>query len=185
MDFMLVNGCIAWNMSSTLKGDFSTTLDNATWRMYVAKHMLTWKDPMDENESPKVLSVVIDNHLAKPILPTEPAGICCLVCGLETSIWESLGICMIDTCGQSSNHLAICLNSQCCISAHSHVLDRNKQFIFNIQDFHGVSCFQITYHELSKGLFSYVVNNPCNKIFQIFSNTTTKEIDKNHTCCVQ
>ncbi len=38
MDFMLVNGHVAWNKSVKLKGVFRTTLDNATWRMYVAKH---------------------------------------------------------------------------------------------------------------------------------------------------
>ncbi len=41
MDFMMVNNRIAWNMSAKLKGVFRTTLNNSTWRMYVAKHMLT------------------------------------------------------------------------------------------------------------------------------------------------
>ncbi len=58
MDFMLVNTCVAWNMSANLKGVFRTTLDNATWRTYVAKHMLNWNDLMDENESPIVIPVV-------------------------------------------------------------------------------------------------------------------------------
>ncbi len=92
-------------------------LNNATGRMYVAEHMLNWKDPMDQNESPMVFPVVIDNNIAKPISKTEPACIWCLVWGLETSIWKSLGICMIDTCDQSSNCMAIYLNTKCGIFA--------------------------------------------------------------------
>ncbi len=61
--------------SAKLKGAFRTTLDNATWRLYVAKRMLNWKDLMDENESTMVLPVVIDNHITKAISKTEPACI--------------------------------------------------------------------------------------------------------------
>ncbi len=48
MDFMLVNDCVAWNMSIKLKGVFRTMIDNSTWRMYVAELMLNWIDPMVE-----------------------------------------------------------------------------------------------------------------------------------------
>ncbi len=54
MDSMLVTGRIAWDTSAKLRRVFRTTLDNATWRMYVAKHMFNWKDLMDENKSPMV-----------------------------------------------------------------------------------------------------------------------------------
>ncbi len=48
--------------------------------------------------------------------------------------------------------MAISLNPKCGISAHSHIPDRNKWFIFKITEFHGLSCFQIAHHELSNGL---------------------------------
>ncbi len=89
---MLVNGRVAWNMSSKLRGVFRTTLDNAMWRVSVAKHMLNWKDLIDEIKSPILLPAVINNHLPKPISKSEPVQIWCLVCGLETSVWKSLGI---------------------------------------------------------------------------------------------
>ncbi len=65
MVFALVNGHIAWNTSAKLKGVFRTTLDNATWRMHVAEHMLNWKDWIDEIKSPTALPIVIENLLAK------------------------------------------------------------------------------------------------------------------------
>ncbi len=65
MDFMLVNSHVAWNMSVKLKGFFRTTLNNATWRMYIAKHILNWKDPSKEIESPILLPSTIDNQPPK------------------------------------------------------------------------------------------------------------------------
>ncbi len=90
---------------------------------------------MDEYESQIVSPVVIDNLIAKPVSKTEPEYIQCLVCGLEISIPKSLGLCMVDTGDQSSNHMAICLNAKCEISAHSHVSHRNKRCIFKIPEF--------------------------------------------------
>ncbi len=40
VDFMLVNGCVVWNMSAKLKGVIRTKIDNSTWRMYVAELIL-------------------------------------------------------------------------------------------------------------------------------------------------
>ncbi len=162
MDFMLVNGCIVWNISAKLKGVFRTTLNNATWRIYVVKHMLNWKDPIDEIESPILLPAIIDNHLPKAILISEPVCIWCLFCGLETSIWKSHTIQIVDTCDQSSNHIMICVHPKCGFSAHSHVCYKNKRFVFKIPEFCG-------HHELSTKLFSSALNNSCIEIFQTCS----------------
>ncbi len=128
MDSMLVHSCIAWNMSAKLKGVFRTTLDNATLRMYVAKYMLHWKDPIDENKSPIVLPVIIDNHLAKPISKSEAACIWYLVCGSESSIpW---------------NHIVICLNPKCGMSAHSHIPDKTNSSFSRFKKFMGCLVFR-------------------------------------------
>jgi len=56
---MLVKGCVAWNMSAKMKGVFMSAIDNSTWRMYVTKNLLNWKNLMDDNESLIVLPVFI------------------------------------------------------------------------------------------------------------------------------
>ncbi len=58
-----------------IERSFQDHAHNVTWRMYFAEHMLNWKDPMDQNESPMVFPVVIGNHIARPVLKTEPAHI--------------------------------------------------------------------------------------------------------------
>ncbi len=83
---MLVNGCVAWNMSAKMKGVFRSAIDNSTWRMYATKNLLNWKGPIDKFESSIFSPVVIDNHSPKPISKSAIARIRCVLCGLETSI---------------------------------------------------------------------------------------------------
>ncbi len=135
MDFMLGIGRIAWNMPAKLKGVFRTTLDNVTWRMYVAKHMLKGKYLIDEIESPILLPLVIGKHPPKANIEIRTCMHLVLICGLETRFWKSLGIHSADTCDRSSNHMTICVNPKCRISAHSHVSYKNKWFAFKIPEF--------------------------------------------------
>ncbi len=67
MDFMLVNGCVAWNMSAKLKGVFRTKIEHSKWRMYAAEFMLKWKDPIVEYERTILPPVVTDNHFPKQV----------------------------------------------------------------------------------------------------------------------
>ncbi len=83
---MLVNGCVAWNMSAKMKGVFRSAIDNSTWRMYVTKNLLNWKDPIDEFKLSILSPVIIDNHCPKPISKSATACIRCVVFGLETNI---------------------------------------------------------------------------------------------------
>ena len=128
MDFMLVNGHVSWNMSAKLKEIFRTTIDNSTWRMYVAKLMLNWKDPMVECETTILSPVDTDNHCLKPVSKSANIHIWCVVCSLETSIPTSLGIQIVDICDQSSNHIATCTNPNCDIIARSQVSSTQKIF---------------------------------------------------------
>ncbi len=159
---------------------FRTTVDKATWRMYVAKHMLNWKDPIDGIESPILIPVVINNHLPKPISKSEWVHIWCLVCGLQTSIWKSLVIQTVNTCDQSSNHMARYVCPKCGISAHSHVSYKNKRIVINIPEFCGLSCYK-----LSTRLFSSVLNNSFIENFQTCSKKVQQQKSTNmsHIAC--
>ncbi len=84
-----------------LKGVLRTTLDNSKWRMFVAKLMLNWKDPMVECETTISSPVDTDNHCPKPISKSAYECVQCVVCSLETSIQNSLGIQIVDACDQS------------------------------------------------------------------------------------
>ncbi len=90
--------------------------------MYVAKLMLNRTDPMDEYER-TIFSPIVDveNHCPKPVSKSAHVCIRCVVCGLETSIQKSLGIQTVDTCDQSSNHMATCINPPCDIMVQSYV----------------------------------------------------------------
>ncbi len=86
MDFVLVNGHVIWIMSAKLKGVFRIMIDNSKWRMYVARLMFNWKDPMVECKRTKLLSVVTDNHFYKTVSILANVHVQRVVFGLETSI---------------------------------------------------------------------------------------------------
>ncbi len=92
---MLVNGCVAWNMSSKVSGIIHDKVDNPNWTVYVAESILNW----------------VDNRKSINLSICEPAGAIhstvsedipsqnwrqCVLCGLETSIQKVLELpCMI------------------------------------------------------------------------------------------
>ncbi len=43
LDFLLVNGCVAWNMLEEMKGMFKETIDNSKWIVYISELILYWK----------------------------------------------------------------------------------------------------------------------------------------------
>ncbi len=162
IDFMLINGHVAWNMSAKLKGVFRTMIDNSIWRMFVAELMLNWKDPMVECETTTMLThVVNDNHCPKQVIKLANVYIWCFVCGLETSIQKRIGIQIVDICDQSSNHMATCTNPNCNIIAQSHVSPTSRLLVLKIPHFVWLSFFEIARHELSTGLFSSTSKNSC------------------------
>ncbi len=90
------------------------TIDNSKWRMKVAKLMLNWKDLMVECERTILSPVfVTDNHCPKPVSKSSNVCIWCVVCGLKTSIHNSIGIQLM--------HMATCISPNCDIVAYSHV----------------------------------------------------------------
>ncbi len=172
MDFILVNSCFAWNMSATLKGVFRTTIDNTKWRMYLAKQMLNWKDPMVECERTILLPVVSDNHFHKPVSNSANVHIAVQFDVKETSIQKSRGIQTADTCGRFSNHMATCINPNCDIIAHSLVSSTNRWLIFKNPHIIELSCFKIAHHGISMGLFSVTSKNSC--IVNLWQQKSTK-----------
>ncbi len=69
LDFMMVNGRVAWNMSCDIQGIITTKLNKRMWRVGVADLMLQWRDPQEpvQNNSKSVGFQVRheQQHLAK------------------------------------------------------------------------------------------------------------------------
>ncbi len=48
LNFMLVNRCITWNMTSKISGILQENVDNYNLIVYIAEFMLNWVDPIDK-----------------------------------------------------------------------------------------------------------------------------------------
>ncbi len=87
--------------------------------------MINLTDPMVEDDMeimlPPVGSIVQDYHDPKPISYSLTGLVCCVVCGLETIIWNSLWIQAVETCDRPSHYMARCVKQNCGMIAHSHV----------------------------------------------------------------
>jgi len=123
--------------------------------------MLKGKYLIDKIESPILLPLVIGKHPPKANIEIRTCMHLVLICGLETRFWKSLGIHSADTCDRSSNHMTICVNPKCRISAHSHVSYKNKWFAFKIPEFWGLFCLLrllIIYYQMDCSLSWWTIN---------------------------
>ncbi len=107
---MLDYGCNAWNISAKMNGIFSEAIDNSSWRVYVAKLMLNWKDSTIKNDIkvvlPPVGPIADNNHDPTPMLYLLPRCVWCVLCCLEISIWKNLSWLLeinLDKCDNTSN----------------------------------------------------------------------------------
>ncbi len=181
---MLVNGHVSWNMSAKLKEIFRTTIDNSTWRMYVAKLMLNWRDPMVECERTILLPVLTDNHFLKPISKSSKVCVWCVVCGLKTNIQKilELNLLIFVTIFKSHDNLYQFKSWYNCTFTG---FFNPKNFFFKIPQFVGLSCFKIAHHELSMGLFSVTSSNSATIDIQTCSKSSQqqKSAKTSHLLC--
>ncbi len=163
-------------------------IDNSNWRVYDTKVMLNWKNSRVKDDIkvklPPVRPIFWENHDPMPMSYWLPGFVWCVICGLKTSIWKSLGIQAVDTCDQSSHYMASCVNPSCDIIAHSHVPSDNKQMIFEAPEFVGLSCFQMAHDKLCTGFVSSSINNAgiCNNQ-RYTKNYQQMKSTKNHIIC--
>ncbi len=182
---MLVNSCITWNISAQVKGNIRDMVNNTEWRVNVAQLMLNWKDPIIEDDSITVPPPVWENHNAIPISNSPTSCVWCVVCGLETSIWKSLQIQIVDTYDRSSNFMAKCCNQHCDIIVNTHVLSDIKWMIFEFFGFLGLTCFEITHNNLYIGLFASSTERVVTIDDQTRNISSSNEINKNITSCMK
>ncbi len=91
LDFMLVNSCVAWNMSAEIKGIIRDLVKNAEWRVYVPENKLDWVNQMFETDS--VPRPPQEQNLVEQPIPFSWANfVWCVVCELKTSMWKNFGI---------------------------------------------------------------------------------------------
>ncbi len=63
LNFMLVYGQVAWNMSCKITGIIRTKLNNQMWRVCIADLMLQWKDLHDISyNSPESVEIIVDHE---------------------------------------------------------------------------------------------------------------------------
>ncbi len=70
LDFMLVNVCVKWNVSAQVKDILRDTIDNSDWRVYVAKLISNWKDPMFEDDLEETMKhyMLLILHSGHPVV---------------------------------------------------------------------------------------------------------------------
>ncbi len=53
LDFMLINGRVAWSMSAEMDGVTRQKINNKNWQVYVLEDLSNWVDPLDKDVEPE------------------------------------------------------------------------------------------------------------------------------------
>ncbi len=100
--------------------------------------MLNCKDHVVEDDIRIMLNPVgpIDakSHELLPVSYSSSVCVLCVVCGLQTSTWRSLGIQTVDTCDRLFHCMARCVNPNCGIIAQSHVSSKTSRSYLRFQN---------------------------------------------------
>jgi hypothetical protein len=181
-DFMLVNGRIAWNMSCTDESCANRRfeLSNADYRCIVAHELLQYRDV--RNIDLIAESSLLRNAMGRPLLSDhQPSNtekgtrVRCCVCRLEDGIHNILKKTsegrkqMEDVLGVASafhmqkgsyirKWIARCASDKCTLYAHC-IPVKSDNLIFRLEQFQGLTCFEIAHHPDTKGLWMCNLNH--------------------------
>jgi hypothetical protein len=186
-DFMIVNGRVAWNMSSedNNSGSRRFALSNWKFRLILSEQMIAFRDEhsVDIAREEALAFSASQFHGHNPCeVPKGFRAMCC-VCRLEegfqsifrkekrvtelANILETSPDAVSNSGVYSVRNLAGCSNETCSLHAHSICVASNN-FIFKHPQLVGLTCFDIAHHPIAQGLwksnakFSYASRSDCN-----------------------
>jgi hypothetical protein len=158
-DFMIVNGRQAWNMSTETKTE-RFKLDNAKFRWGLAEELLKFKDEsavdfVSEQQLSHRTAMMIAGHQPQSI-PNKVKIMCC-VCNLERQFRKASSR---DNSNNSEakgtwsvHNIVACSNDNC--RQHFHCVQvESSNYIFEMPQFEGLTCFEIAHHKSTNGLWS-------------------------------
>ena len=159
LDFMLLNGYIAWNMAAAAEnGDNKYDLPKWEFYAFVAEQLLGFDDDDDDNDDDDSDGDDVEDVTPASEFPTsinclhEPVPIGyqgtfrgrCRICNLENR--DKIGG------AQSKTSLAQC--KSCGVVAHLNVPENSKNMkVFGFPEFTGLSCMEIAHHHYCNGLW--------------------------------
>jgi hypothetical protein len=159
-NFVIINGRQAWNMSTATKTE-RFKLDNAKFRWGLAEELLRFRDEsvvdfVSAQQLSNRTSMIIAGYLPQSI-PSKVKLMCC-VCNLERQFRKASA--NKDTVNRSEEkgtwsvrHIVTCTNESC--RQHYHCVPVNSNnYIFQIPQFKGMTCFKIAHHKSTYGLWS-------------------------------
>ena len=180
-DFMIVNGRQAWNMSTTTKTDHFR-LNNAKSCLGLAEELLHFKDDLAvdfvlEHQLSHKTSMIIAGHQPQSI-PRKVKIMCC-VCNLERQFRKLSDLDDADDSPRGKGawsicNIVACSNKSC--RQHFHCVHVNSNnYIFQMPQFEGMTCFEIAHHKSTVGLWT---SNPNYKYKQRGARDTRKKNEK-------
>ena len=163
-NFMIVNGRQAWNMSTTMKTDHFR-LDNAKFCWGLAEELLHFKDEsvvdfVLEHQLSHKTSMIIVGHQPQSV-PRKVKIMCC-VCNLERQFCKSSALDNADDSPRGKGawsicNIVVCTNESC--HQHFHCVQVNSNnYIFQMPQFEGMTCFEIAHHKSTVGLWTSNLN---------------------------
>ena len=157
-------------------------LDNAKFHWRLAGKLLHFRDEsavdfVTEQQLFNRTSMIIAGYQPQSI-PSKVKIMCC-VCNLEWQLHKALP--NKDTANGSEekgawsvHHIVTCSNASCCQHYHCVPINSNN-YIFQIPQFKGMTCFKIAHHKNTDGLWS---SNPNFKYKQRGAPDTRKKNEK-------
>ena len=163
-DFMVVNGRQAWNMSTTTKTK-RFRLDNAKFHWGLVEELLHFKDEsvvdfFSEQQLSHKTSMIIAGHQLQSV-PRKVKIMCC-VCNLKRQFHRLSALDNADNSPRgkgtwSIHNIIACTNKSC--HQHFHCVQVNSNnYIFQMPQFKGMTCFEIAHHKSTVGLWTSNLN---------------------------
>ena len=160
---MIVNGRQAWNISTTTKTE-CFRLDNAKFCWGLAEELLHFKDELvvdfvSEHQLSHKTSMIIAGQLQS--VPRKVKIMCC-VCNLKRQFCKLSALDDADNSPRGNGAWSIC-NIVACSNESCHqpfycVHVKRNNYIFQMPQFEGMTCFEIAHHKSTVGLWTSIPN---------------------------
>ena len=154
LDFMLLNGFFAWNMSAKENPNLERMkVKKSAFYAAVAEEMIAFTEDDDAWVNDEACPAgVLNDHIPVPAVASDRRH--CIVCKMEEGWRRKAGL--KDVRGMNSrsqNAMAVCSCAQCAVVAHTLPMGHDRK-IFQDERFVGMSCWEIAHSSECKGIWS-------------------------------
>ena len=156
MDVMLLNSFFAWNMSAKTPDSTKFVVKKTKYYAAMAEEMIQFVDSSFNVVDMTVRNAGVSCLDHSPDLADKQQRLYCLVCKLDDPMRKAKGLKdKYNLNSRTRSCLYSCSNESCYVQAHAMKVKHDRK-IFQMECFHGMSCFDIAHTDAGKSLWKKV-----------------------------